>query len=330
MQRIAPFLALAALAVVTRPADATVLRRAPNIVTYLYVGTNVVSRYRVIDGVPAQRPDLTYAGVTGPLAVDSMGDLYAAARDVYITVNVYPRGSNTPLRSYMVDLGGFPTNIGITGLGVDASGRSYLAFFSSSSDAQPLSNGHPVPNCTAYCVLAYGARAHGFPRPLSVISDSVAFVDSLALGPTGTLYGDQFIQGFSCPTQPNITVIADPSTKPKVLGSMSGPYLNSPYGLAADSLGKLYVVTGACLSPRPPRVDVFAATALGQVRPERQIFAPKGSAWGGPLAVDDHYVYVAGKPGVIVYDKLAHGTAVPVGTLTLPSNQQANFIAVGT
>jgi hypothetical protein len=330
ISRILPALFVFAVAIhsaVASAATARVFRGSAPALAHLYVGGGGLpaARYEVKNGVPSAQPDRQYRGVVPPYAADANGNFYASVEKRTLGFAVFPSTSNRASRSVQVPLYGRPFGVQATGMAVDASGNTYFSFNYSYSVFGAIPADGPLAQCfvQSYCTLVYGAAAHGFATPIAGVPNTVTYVQQITVPKPGVVYGISGFIGEACDSP--IEVIRNVLRQPRLAAQICSNAITGPTNVAVDPSGQIYV-TNALLSPSKPTIAVFPPDFRNGRTPLRVLSAPPG-AWSGPSAVDSHYLYVAGSPGVLIYDRLAQRMAKPIATLTLP--QIPDGVAVG-
>jgi hypothetical protein len=309
-------------------------------VDHLYVsgGANEMVRYRVANGVPASKPDLTYSSVGAPMFVDGAGNVYAMhiGATNLAAVAEFPLGKVHAERAVNIRWPAYIYAQIYPSLFVDRPGDVFVAFWIETS-LDLKASGSPGLECldanTGILVYPPGAHAFAAPTQCVIVSNGGApQPDTMAMDAQGNLFVDleQILSGF----EPDVYVFSNPVGHPAHAGRLTGDFVAAPEGIV-DNGGELYVANQGFQTPSyqyPPAVDVFADTARGDARPIRMLQAQVGQQWTGSIAVDDHYLYIAGPPGVLVFPKGANGVVgKPIATLPVqqPPDSPPVTIAVG-
>lgn len=215
---------------------------------HLYVADNYgVERFPITNGIPATRPDLRYAGVTPPIALDSTNHLYATSG---FNIIVYLPGSTRVARTLHVVS---PSNVGIIeeiaiiglvkSLVIDRAGHLFVGLGVRFCRAGSVGCSGPW---FAKGVFVYAPNASGSPKPGFTFARQCesgfggyfqAFHDfgGLALD---TL-GDLIVATSTC--QNGVYTIGPPLGQGFVLRIVTGAAVQNPNGVALDSSGVLYV-----------------------------------------------------------------------------------------
>jgi hypothetical protein len=305
---------------------ASVAARAAVPAGHLYVANiggaypNYIRRYRLVDGLPAKVPDLTYQDAYGPIAVDAQGQLYSLDASGFggrQVVLVFPPGSMHHERSILLSRGvgsGYGSSQRFTSLTVDAAGFTYVG-----SQQQYWST--PIDFFCAWEVAVYTPGAKGFDQP-ACLPSSAAY--SLAVDAEGSLY-----MTASAIASSAVYVIANAASHPTVARVMYGPSFRNPVSVALDG-NDLYVLSpgSAGGSPENSSVSVYAKSGDGVVAPIRTLYPRVPASWAGGILVNGDYLYVATGNSVEVFDKHAQGRRDPVAELTI-AQKNITYIALG-
>jgi hypothetical protein len=275
-----------------------------------YTGSGGVGleRFPIVDGKPAQSPDLVYPDNTGPIAVAPDGSLYAGIDGGTQTIDRFASGSIKPEtrllakpcpRKYLY--------AGLSALTVDRKGDLYVAIDEGESGVRD----REAHRCPSQFVAVYAPGATGRAKPISTLPvdlDASEPVFSLAIDDSGDLAVDTISNG--------IRVYADPTTKPRLVRLFSSRALPLPQGIAFDPAQPLVYVA----NDTPPSIVVLPANAQGPTRARRVIQDAGAHAYCGQIAIFGQVVFVADNTGGTVYEfsKDARGSTKPLASLSLP------------
>jgi len=300
---------------VQRSAQSSVAQ-APAVTHHLYVaaapfnGSDAtgVERFPIVNGKPAQSPDLVYPNDTGPIAVAPDGSLYAGSDANYQTLDRFAPGSIKPESSLLAEpcRRGFDYG-GLSALTVDQKGNLYVAITQGVSGVRDT----PPHHCTDQFIAVYAPNATGRAKPLSLVPVDLGAsnpVFALAIDGSGDLAADT--------TSSAIRVYATPITKPRLVRLFSNLALPLPQGIAFDSVQPVVYVA----NDSPPAIVVLPADAQGPTPAKRVIQSPGAQAYCGQIALLGADVFVADNTAGAVYEfpKGAHGSTKPLATLSLP------------
>jgi DNA-binding beta-propeller fold protein YncE len=292
------------------------LRSEPVAAHHLYVaaapytgsGGLGLERFPIINGKPAQSPDLVYPNNTGPIAVAPDGSLYAGSDAGLQTIERFAPGSIKPesrlvaepcARRY--DYGG------LSALTIDPKGNLYVATGEGVSGVRDRA----VQHCTDQFVLVYPPNATGRAKPMSVVPVDLGASDpifSVAIDGSGDLAVDT--------TSNAVRIYADPTGKARLVRLFSSRALPLPQGIAFDTTDPLVYVANYS----PPSIVVLPADAQGPTQARRVIQAAGAQALCGQIALLGRFVFVADNTAGSVYEfaKDARGSTKPLATLSLP------------
>ncbi len=289
-------------------------------------------RYRLINGVPAWQPDLTYARVSSTFAVGTDGSVY----DIKWIDNsdgmevLAPDKDVVRRRIVLAD----PYSTWYQGL-LARDGYAYAQYLWDPSAASRSGRGARYPG-NGLCdedtfipsVLVYGPGARGQAPwrqcfPTSTEYYVYAQIVWMALDGRGDLYVPS--------TYSTINVITAPRTDPKLSRSLENDDFKNIHAIADDGHGNIYVA-----ETRPGAttefiysIATFADSGSGAVAPIRELYY-RSAGMQQNIAVDDRYLYVGTCGGVLIYSKSATGYAAPFATLPLPFvGTQTPVIAIG-
>lgn len=286
---------------------------------HLYVADAAgVQRFPIVNGVPRTTPDLTYTGVTAPIALDSFNHLYATNG---LTVNVYQPGSIRLVRTvHVVSPGsaGIDINIailtGIRSLAVDAVGHLYVALGVRYCIAGSVGCSGPV---FAKAAFSYAANAGGTPKPrffvivqclgagsTTCFSKTLADYGGFAVAANGDLLAASTLFGT------RIYTIASPFLQPSTIRILSESALLHPNGLAIDTSGELYVDNPNGSSSF---VSAYPVTASGTPAPNRKILIAGATGFGRGITTGASRLFVPDASG-FAYEvsSLIGGTQKPI------------------
>jgi DNA-binding beta-propeller fold protein YncE len=292
------------------------LRSAPVAAHHLYVaaapytgsGRLGLERFPIINGKPAQSPDLVYPNNTGPIAVASDGSLYAGSDAGFQTIERFAPGSIKPESRLLAEpcrhkfLYG-----GLSALTIDAKGNLYVATGEGVSGVRDRAAQH----CTDQFVAIYAPNATGRAKPIGLVPVDLGASDpifSVAIDGSGDLAVDT--------TSSAVRVYADPTNEPRLVRLFSSRSLPLPQGIAFDASQPVVYIANFS----PPSIVVLPADAQGPTQARRVIQGAGAQAYCGQIALLGRFVFVADNTAGAVYEfaKDARGSTKPLATLSLP------------
>lgn len=200
------------------------------------------------------------------IALDSKGNIYVANRP-FGSITVYAAGSNGDVMSSATITGDATGLANPSAITLDSSGNIYVANYGDQPGADSI--------------LVFPAGSDGNVKPSATISGSrtgLAVPFGITRGPDGKIY---VANCGSCKTdhkvRDSITVYAPRSNGnvapiATITGDKTG--LNSPAGIAIDSLGNIYVTNDVVLSEQgDDKITVYARGSNGNVAPKATLFA---------------------------------------------------------
>lgn len=211
------------------------------------------------------RPIATIEGLSSPtgIAVDSKGNIYVANQDDD-SIIVYAAGSNGDVMPAAVIRGDATQLASPTAITLDSSGNIYVA---NSGDG--------------YSVTVYPAGSNGNVKPSASISGShtgLAIPWGIAIGSDGKIYVANNGSGVRDRiVRDSITIYpfgsnGDVTPSATIIGDKSG--LNSPGGIAIDSVGNIYVTNDLVTSEEgDDKITVYAPGSNGNAAPKATLFA---------------------------------------------------------
>ncbi len=220
-------------------------------------------------------------GLSDPagIALDSKGNIYVVNRP-FGSVTVYAPGSNGNAGPTATIMGSATGLANPAAIALDSSGNIYVA------------NGEQA---GAYSILVYPAGSDGNVKPSATISGSqtgLAVPWGVAIGRDGKIYVSNCgscVQDRKVPD--SITVYAPGShgnVAPVAIISGDKTGLNSPAGIAVDSVGNIYVTNDVLVSPSgggDDKITVYARGSDGNTAPKATLFA-LGLAYPEGILVD--------------------------------------------
>jgi hypothetical protein len=302
-------------------------RRDAFVAGHLYVSTagyggftGPLARYRLTNGVPATKPDLTYPDtLLGQFSVDRSGRLYGIRfgpdrNGGLLHVLVFPPNSARATRSLTPSQ---PYNSFFPGI-VGAEGYIYLAGGQTSPNTET--------NCASNFILVYAPAARR-QEPWTTCAPATATTYFNALWMTLDAGENLYVPAYDAHSGRVVDVYADPTTNPTIVRTLSGPSLAGTLAVADDGEGNLYAT--ATNGDKQSYVATYSDSANGNVKPLRRLFY-SGAQYQANVAVDDRYLYVGGYEAVFVFDKTASGHAKPMATLPFPAaNYYDPSVAIG-
>lgn len=267
-----------------------------------------LERFPIVDGKPAQSPDLVYPNNTGPIAIGPDGSLYAGSDAGFQTIERFAPGSIKPEsellakpcpHGYIYD--------GLSGLTVDAKGNLYVAIVEGVSGVRDRA----AHRCPSQFVAIYAPDAKGRAMPINTIPIDLGAsepVFGLAIDGSGDLAADT--------TSSAVRIYADPTGKARLVRLFSSRALPLPQGIAFDATHPLVYIANFS----PPSIVVLPSNAQGPTPARRVIQNAGGQSFCGQIALLGGFVFVADSQAGTVYEFLkdAHGPAKPVASLSLP------------
>jgi hypothetical protein len=275
----------------------------------------VVKRFPLLNGKPVHTPDLCYPGFTGPIAVDAADGVYITKSFSYSQaqeIDFFTSGSTLPSRRLFVT---YPTSlVQTTALAVDRAGYLYVAI-----DAQTSSSGTDQVN-------VYRPGAHGNAKPVAIVSPIFqTFITALAFNAGGELFAA--LGSYASNHAGGILVYSDPRSSPKVVRTLTGPYIDGITGIAIGE-GELYVLSSAlAVGGAHGLIAAFPDSANGSPAPDRTITVQNEVALSGGVTLNRGRLFVPedgrlSNPKVPseVYeiDATRGGSQLPIDTLVFP------------
>jgi sugar lactone lactonase YvrE len=201
------------------------------------------------------------------IALDSKGNIYVANQSIS-SITVFAAGSNGDVGPTATITGSATGLANPTGIALDSSGNIYVA----NSDDR----------VGGYSITIYPAGSDGNVKPSATISGSstgLALPWGIALGPDGKIYVANFGSGISDHSvRDSITVYAPGSNGnvapiATIVGDRTG--LNSPGGIAIDSVGNIYVTNDVSATPSggDDKITVYARGSNGNAAPKATLYA---------------------------------------------------------
>ena len=299
---------------------------------HLYVATVTASRrlaierYRLHNGIPGTAPDRIYQEYSGLIAVSGSGTLYSTLAQSPIVVDVFPSGSDKPVRKISVEPACHFSSSGfnvVNAIAADASGYLFMLIYSYPGDpASQVSRGAgPLPDTRTPCngIAIYAPNARGRARPVQTIRlSNTAELNGLAVDATDNLY----VSGGSAVNEYSNAVV-----DPKLTRTFSGKYLGDVRSVATDPAGDVFIAN-AEQSYSSGWIDRYSPSASGAGPPTSTIYL-QGS---GPhlfysIAVQRRYLYADDTAkSVEVYHARKNGPQSPFYTLPEP---KVDSVAVG-
>ncbi|MFZ0660131.1 MAG: SBBP repeat-containing protein [Candidatus Binataceae bacterium] len=281
----------------------------------------------------------TALDVPAGIALDLSGNIYVTNQGSIVggldSVNIYPQGSyaNAPLSAAIVGANtGLAQPFGVTYFG----GSVYVANSVGAPDGLGSvtvypsgSNGNVTPSATISGNSSGDNTGFNFPTGLAMDASGNLYVANAYGGPDG--YGSITI--YSAESNGNVTPIATISDNPSC-APCDNTGLNSPYGVAIDFSGKIYVVNSAGGPDDAGSVTVYAplgtSTGILNETPSATI---SGASWTvdktefdspSGLALDSNAnIYVAndgssvgGVDSITVYPAGSNGDVAPTAAIT--------------
>ena len=298
---------------------------------HLYVATVTASRqltigrYRLHNGIPASSPDRVYQGYSGLIAVSGNGTLYSTIALSPIVVDVFPSGSDKPVRKISIEPACHFSSSGfnvVNAIAADASGYLFVLIYSYPGAALRVSRGGgPSPDTRTPCngIAIYAPNARGRARPVQAIRlSNTAELDGLAVDASDNLY----VSGGSAVNEYSNAVV-----DPKQTRTFSGKYLGDVRSVATDPAGDVFIAN-AEQSYSSGWIDRYSPSASGGGPPTSTIYL-QGS---GPhllysMAVQRRYLYADDTAkSVEVYRARKNGPQSPIYSLPEP---KVDSVAVG-
>ena len=284
---------------------------------HLYVassGPQTIVRYPLVNGIP-QQPDWTYDSPTLPtsMAIDAQGNLYSAQFqkiDVFKPTDQRPSSEIDIPQSDACDNGAgtYTSAVAINPSGYVAA--SIDNWFSGMREER----GGPSVICQGVATFAAGARGPAVPVNVFGLPGNT-FVSS-TIDRQDNLY-------ITDSAREKIFEFSHPEGRQRLVRSISGSAITSPFGLATGPAGELYAFDG---STNIAVVDVYKPKESGQGPPARQLVFPKSAHVFPYIAVAPGFLYVSAYGAVDVYRASSSGPATPLFTFPIFSNLT---IAVG-
>lgn len=288
-----------------------------------YSSAGPVERFRMADGVPESKPDRTYPGVGAPIAVDSVGYLYATLNGNFGSlcsgypgafIFVYSPHSNKPVRMLAVSCTS-PIGDGasVTSLFVDAHGYVYVGVA-----------GFRQSQYASWYVNVYSPGASGYESPVQQIDygscNTVAGGCEGIAGLATDLQGDLHVSvstGNPHPKTPSVLSFASPTTDPTQIADLTGSGIAEPSGLAIDTSNEMYVDNSEGTSSF---VSAYRAKANGSPPPDREITVVGEQWFGRGIATGAGSLIIPDQNANVVYAVRAwkNGAQTPLWTLSLP------------
>jgi len=262
------------------------------------------------------------------IALDSSRNLYAEGYIEYIgdTINVYPAGSNGNVSPSAVIAGSDTGLDGPDGVALDSGGSLYV----SNSYGGPVGGGS---------VTVYPAGSSGDAVPIATITSSftgIDFASGIAVDSTGNIYvanefGDAGDNG-------SITIYSAGSYATGApIATISGDNtgLSSPFGIALDSAGNIFVLNS------DNAITVYPAGSAGDVTPNATInidstgkSSPTGMVVGphgdlyianrGNVNCNSRSCYQVTPDSVAVYRAGSDGNPKPIAVISGPDSKLAS------
>lgn len=275
----------------------------------LYVGADdAVFRYSMFHGIPKNKPDMALQNVGGPVAAsppDGRSNVVYALN--WRGIAAFADGNAVPSREIILPvLRGQSRYWLVLGMAVDRDGYLYVGV-----QQQKGGRSHHEPDLPKppQAVFIYRPHAHGLAQPMQVIRNIRGNFEGLALDAKGELFVLSEPHLFSGLCQ----IIADPRTRPHLVGSFTSDVLGKTYGVT-EAGDDLYVSTFVS-DPYRYAVAVFPISSRGDVLPERSISATQGTITG-PLAEFDGTLFVGSINNdnkMWFFDGDKSGPQVPIG-----------------
>jgi hypothetical protein len=283
----------------------------PAVTGHLFVANgSSVERFKIVGGIPKAPPDLIY-GAAMPIALDSVGDLFATSPS-HSAILVFPPGSTTPTRTLNLVLRN-AVNIAATCLLVGPFGDLYVGY---SADFTVRSGRPPESG-----VLIYAAGASGESRPLQRIIVGRGGAQGTVSGLVLDSRKELIVAVFGILPTNAVYAYSSPTKRPKRIRTLTGPAAMWPVGLALDSSEELYIDN---LDPQNVSHSFIAAlpvTASGSPQPDRQITIAGAKSLGFGITTSAGILFAPDSVGNAVYEAYAtrNGQQSPISTLPFTS-----------
>lgn len=294
------------------PSRATPIVRPILSAGHLYVGeSGAVSRYPIVKGIVASRPDGILNPAYAPIAIGRGGGLYLTQLGGGPSIGAQVQTYSTPDMHLLKTLNiAFPegtwTGMLLTSLAVDQKGYLFVGYYVS----RP-------PNTVHQGIFVYPPFARGNTPPVAVIRARTS-VTGLATDAVGNLFVS--LRFFD-----KIIVYATPISQPTLIRTLSGRMLHWPAGLRIDSTGELYVACSSAEASSTPYILAYPDTASGSPEPDRRI-TPSGVVGGptfGTVTTDGGYLFLGTQNGVYELKKEIAGKQRPIAQLSVSSGTLA-------
>jgi hypothetical protein len=286
---------------------------------YVAFGNGALVTYALMDGLPAEKPDLTYGhfdvhNFPAALTLGDRGDLYAIDQ-------TSPRVRKTSVRRYgphstrLIGSARLPTShrrgetvTPLDGLAVDKQGYTFVSYYkryiSGVGFDGGITSGFDIPNFGIFVIDPQGRTVRAMRLPW------VAW--TLAVDSGGALYVqiDSSIRIYEDP-------VRDPSHYERLVLPQGCDHSDEPMPLVVRD--EIYASVGLEACGGTSFVAVYPLSARGDAKPSRMI-SSVGNFNGATLAVGDRYAYVDGYgSSVVVLDKRVGVPQQPVLTFASPS-----------
>jgi hypothetical protein len=304
------------------------LRRSHNTgAAHLYVQVSEASfasgptfRYPLHNGVPAAKPDFVYTtSLSSPFWVDPNGELYGITYNTDVPqLYIFHANRKAPYRYIRLVTAAYIT--AYVGL-ITHNGYVFVDFQNVDSARAAVQASGSCSSLDNPTILVYAPGSKRDDPPLlcfGVPFDPALQVLGLAIDPHGSLY---------LPVGDAVNVYGSLTHDPHLIRSVDGLTFQNVNAVAVDAQGEMYALSSNDYS----YVAAYAPYASGDTKPVRTFAYPTPMKWGGNIAVDDSFVYVAAGGEVLVYDKRARGRVAPHAVLKVEggSQGQASNVEVG-